>query len=503
MRSFFLAAAALLCLPGCADLFGPLGGNDMEQVWVTSTGHVLTAGDTVHLSVRAGRDNTVLYEHPGTPVHHWPSSVPLQWSSSNPAVATVDESGVVRAASPGRTTITARSGGVRDTATIVVRTEGGAIPAAYRSLELGLGHTCALATGGQVHCWGDNWHGEMGVGHARRHTETLAPVAALGGAAMSQITAGALHSCALDGDGAAFCWGDAAEGVLGDPDIPWTANAPRPVRVVGDYRYTALVSGLRHNCGLLVNGGALCWGMNDFGQLGAGSAGRASARPLRVLSDVPFRSLTAGLQHTCALDLEGRAFCWGSNESGQLGTGDPSGSSVPVSVALGHRFVALDAGTAHTCGLTVERVAYCWGKNWYGQLGTGREGGISLRPVPVAGGLTFSRISAGGDHTCGIATNGSAYCWGSNWRGQLGDGFPFERKNYTAADLVRATPQEVLTSQKFTEIRAGSLLNTCAVTSDGAAYCWGSGALGIGRIPRVQETELHLSSVPVRVAAPL
>ncbi|HEX7050680.1 MAG TPA: hypothetical protein VF188_10795 [Longimicrobiales bacterium] len=134
-------------------------------------------------------------------------------------------------------------------------------------------------------------------------------------------------------------------------------------------------------------------------------------------------------------------------------------------------FSAVSAGGDHTCGIGTDGGAFCWGRGAYGELGTG---GTEDSPVPVrvGGGVHFTAISAGGSHTCGLAEDGSAYCWGWNVAGQLGTG------NTVGYGL----PTIVTGGLHFEAITSGEN-HTCAIAADGTAYCWGdngSGQLGNG-----------------------
>ena len=147
-------------------------------------------------------------------------------------------------------------------------------------------------------------------------------------------------------------------------------------------------------------------------------------------------------------------------------------------------FRQVTAGGAHSCGVASDKVAYCWGNNSGGVLGTGIGGGPETLPVEVAGGLAFRQLSAKGGHTCGVTSNNRLFCWGSNHTGQLGDG--------TGADSPR--PIRIARGLAFRQASAGTL-HTCAVTTDGVAYCWGhnqAGALGDGTTKG--------TSLPLRVA---
>jgi alpha-tubulin suppressor-like RCC1 family protein len=182
--------------------------------------------------------------------------------------------------------------------------------------------------------------------------------------------------------------------------------------------------------------------------------------------------VTVGELSTCAITSTGELRCWGANFSNQLGTGDTRPRIVPAASNAGTRFTKVSiarGGGGHGCGLTPEGDAYCWGARGGpgGKLGDGVLGATwdwSDHPVTVAGGRRYVDISAGGDHVCAIATDGTAYCWGWNTGGQLGNG----------TSSPSTVPVPVSGGLKFKAISA-NIMATCAITAEGAAYCWGSG----------------------------
>jgi len=184
-----------------------------------------------------------------------------------------------------------------------------------------------------------------------------------------------------------------------------------------------------------------------------------------------FASVTAGAAHTCALTTGGRAYCWGSNAEGELGTGHRTDSPRPALVGGNLAFLSLDAGVEFTCGVTTSGATYCWGRNSTGALGNAATPRSST-PLPATGGLLFRSVTAGGDHACGVAEDGVAYCWGANGEGQLG----------TGDTLSSSRPLPVAGSLRFRSVTAGDA-HTCGVTVDSLAYCWGTnrhGELGVG-----------------------
>lgn len=294
------------------------------------------------------------------------------------------------------------------------------------------------------------------------------------GALLSQVAAGAQHACGLDSQGKAYCWGRGRQGQLGDGG---SSERAVPVSVRGDQRFSQLSAGDYHTCGITATGVPYCWGAEGrdiaAGQLGTGSVSDGSREPVRVSGSARFTAISAGLAHTCAMDDNGRAYCWGHNRDGQLGDGSRTSRASPVAVAGGVRFARLDAGRKHTCGVTADGVAHCWGANLTGQLGhpslESCELAVpcSLTPSTVDSPVRFSNITAGSDHTCGLSATGEAFCWGQNGGGALGTG-----------DTISAPiPVRVATELRFVSLDAGSG-HTCGVTTAGAAYCWGNKDLG-------------------------
>ena len=281
------------------------------------------------------------------------------------------------------------------------------------------------------------------------------------GPSFTIVDVGEYTSCGLTRDGVAYCWGKNSAGQLGRGD---TISDARPKPVAGNVRFAHISVGDNHACGVSTAGQTFCWGQNQHGQVGNGSTTSALI-PVAVAGAEAFDRVSAGLKNTCALRADGAAYCWGRNEVGTLGTGEMGADSpVPVPVTGGLRFRMVSVGGGHACGVTNENRAYCWGAGADGALGNGSN----LRapsPAAVLGDLSFSVVRAGVYMTCGLTTEGEAYCWGFNGSGGLGLGSINLGEQFSR-------PQKVATNQRFISLSTGGQ-HSCAVTAQGAAYCWG------------------------------
>jgi alpha-tubulin suppressor-like RCC1 family protein len=217
-----------------------------------------------------------------------------------------------------------------------------------------------------------------------------------------------------------YCWGLNGNGELGDGT---TTNRPSPVPVSGAHTFLSLGryggNELRHKCAIRNDSALLCWGENDFGQIGDGTLGTDQLVP-KVIG-LGYVHTAQADDATCAITTTGLAACWGKNTTGRIGDSTTTSHVSPALVKTTQRFSVIGLGATHTCALNFDGRAFCWGDNAFGQLGDNSNTN-ALLPVAVSGGHSFTDIRVGLGHTCGLRVDRMILCWGYNQDGQLGDG---------------------------------------------------------------------------------
>jgi hypothetical protein len=378
-------------------------------------------------------------------------SVRPEWTSTAPAIATVDSAGGIKVLASGTVWIIARIGSHADTLRLEVA------PVRFTDVIVAPeATTCGVTVTDDVYCWGAVQMSEAPAGGDAFWFDAHGPVKVVHIPGIERLTAGSEHFCALV-NGAATCWGSNRIGMLGLGTIDSVFH-PTPTAVPG-YTFTHLIDGWFFTCGLEADGDAQCWGYNGYGELGDSSYGTIRPAPVKVRGAIAFRSLAGGLQHACGVDGSGVAYCWGAGAFGFADTdacvhavGGAVYCTVPVPVDTLLRFTTLDVGWDHACGLTPGGTIYCWG----------------AQPVPISSGEVFASVATGSGHACAVTVVGGAWCWGENGAGQLGNG---------QVGGVSSTPVAVTGGHSFSVIRAGGGV-TCGLTTGGRVYCWGDNFWG-------------------------
>ena len=297
-------------------------------------------------------------------------------------------------------------------------------------------HSCAMTTDGQVKCWGNNTYGQLGNGRTAAFVAHPTPALVVDAAGspltgITSITAAARgqHTCALRSDQTVWCWGGNWHGNLGDGSEVNRSFATQVVTAAGN-ALTGIgdvSAGSAHTCAKKIDNTVWCWGNNQWGQLGIGYTSLKSTTPVQVFDadSYPLQGVAqlAADVHTCAVMTDFRVWCWGNNRWGQLGNRSTRDEPVPVLVQGLPTSTAVSAGRGHTCALASDATVWCWGENLRGQLG---DGSVTNRLAPTkVGASSFAEIASlhSGDETnCSLKLDGSAWCWGANGAGQVGNG---------------------------------------------------------------------------------
>ncbi|MEW6447431.1 MAG: stalk domain-containing protein [Bacillota bacterium] len=235
-----------------------------------------------------------------------------------------------------------------------------------------------------------------------------------------------------------------------------------------------LAAGNSHSLAVKSDGTVWAWGNNSRGQLGIGSWDYEDIHsvPVQVKNLTGIIAVAAGESHSLALKEDGTVWAWGSNSSGQLGDGTvldspPYCRCNPVQVAGLRNIIAISAGGNHNLALDRDGTVWAWGLNVNGQLGDGTDGPGNIKSIPqkVPNLVDVVQISAGTDHSMALKKDGSVWTWGSNSRGQIGDGSGGLSRH-------RSSPYQVKGLPEVREIAAGGAVSTI-LDRDGKVWSWG------------------------------
>jgi prepilin-type N-terminal cleavage/methylation domain-containing protein len=304
-----------------------------------------------------------------------------------------------------------------------------------------------------------------------------------------KISVGYLDTCGIASNYQAYCWGYNSYGQLGNNS---TTDSPVPVPVItsGVLSGKTIVSiavGQYHTCVLASDDQVYCWGYNVNGQLGNNTFTQSpvpvAVNTSGVFSGKTIKAISSRGSDTCAIASDNQAYCWGSNGYGQLGNNSVSDSSVPVAVVnsgvlSGKTIASISTGQYHSCVIASDSQAYCWGYNAInGALGNNSYVNSSV-PVAVTtsgvlSGKTISSISTGYNHSCVVASDNQIYCWGNGVDGELGN-----NTTTTSPVPVAVVNTGVLSGKSVLSTFSGDN-QTCAIASDNQAYCWGYNSEGI------------------------
>lgn len=341
-------------------------------------------------------------------------------------------------------------------------------------LALGRDHACAIRAS-MTYCWGSGSSGQTARSPVDSDLRGALPVAFAEPTSLMDLSASNNYSCGVRLDGRVLCWGDGSSGQLGHGSVVEMSRSPVLVAGIDDAVDVEL--GMNHACALHRNGEVSCWGSNELGQLGSGTAGSGltSATPRRVegLSDIV--SLAASAKNTCAVHRQGALFCWGDGGTGLLDLASASSSEVPVRVPLAEPVLQIGIGThgSHQCVLTSNRKVLCWGSGRSGELGIGQEVSSEepfFQPVKVEGIGPVKEIYTSERGTWALMQDGTLNVWGHG-------SIPQETNENNAALLTVFSPVQVFGANEVAEFSPG-LYHNCITRASGGVWCWGLSTVG-------------------------
>ena len=338
----------------------------------------------------------------------------------------------------------------------------------YSKITVGLAivNMGAITTGGTAYSWGINNSGQLGDNTI---TNKCSPVAVCCAFCYCDIAVGSANMVALDYLGAAWGWGLRTFGRLGVPVTPTSTLTPVAATAAadGNTSYSRITAGNGYTLAISAAGTGYGWGLNSSGQLGDNTT-VSKTSPVLVCGGLIFCRIAAGTNHTVALTTGGTAYAWGNNGNGYLGLNDLVNRATPTSVCTTLQFCEIAAGNSNTVAISYDGKVYTWGTNRYGQLGNGLFSQAST-PCNITT-IVASYIGVGLNASGAISTGGTAFSWGLGTDGAIGN-------NTSTSPGAYDVPTQVCGATALAGITMGDNF-TITWTSGGTAYGWGGNANG-------------------------
>lgn len=302
----------------------------------------------------------------------------------------------------------------------------------------------------------------------------------------NSIIASANNSCAIMFDGSVRCVGYQVHGATGTAE-QGSSSLDKMTNIYESGPWKSIDGFYQTHCGIKNDGTGWCWGSNTYNATATGASGTSVSLPLEIVGNSIWKHITASYLGACGVKEDGSGWCWGRGSDGQIGDGDTNDHDTPTSISGGHVWEKIETGWKFSCGITEDRNLYCWGIGSSGQLGIGSTPAVQSTPVEISGGGEWLDVSLGYQHACAIKSDHTAWCWGNQAMGRLGNG--------VGTSGTVPSPGLVVGGHNWRDIEAGHS-SGCGITMANKLYCWGTaseGQLGNGSSSGTVSTPAEVS----------
>ena len=342
----------------------------------------------------------------------------------------------------------------------------------WQQVACGQSFTAATKTDGTLWTWGFNGTGQLGDSTQASRSSPVQTIAL--GTNWKQVSAGSIHTVAVQADGTLWTWGRNNLGQLGDST---QTDRSIPIQtIVGGTNWNQVACGGNFTSAITKDGTLWTWGDNVWGQLGDSSNNStvpARSFPVQTIAfGTNWQQVACGQNFTSAIKNDGTLWTWGLNSSGQLGDNTATSKSSPIqTLASSNNWQQVSMGYNFTSAIKTDGTLWTWGLNSNGKLGDSTTTSRSQPVQTIAGGTNWKQVACGQLFTAAIKTDGTLWTWGNNTYGKLGDNTRTSRSSPVQTIALGTDWQQV----------AGGYQHTSAIKTDGTLWTWGfnnSGELG-------------------------